>query len=194
MTSIWLEGVRRGLDQALDLLAGGIKECSGDAWATPMWPVSAPGDDHVFLGEDWKPIDAGQRSAFVQQWVARRSTPWSVAWHALEGLDYDLTGEMGFWMPPAPFAGHPHWRDLPSLAASWTQSELLGYVEYCRRRVSDTLAVMSDADAARPLPAAHRYSGQPHAWIIAGLAAHTTEHAAQIRQFITHFEPQGTGI
>ena len=62
---------------------------------------------------------------------------------------------------------------------------MLGYLDYCRGRVRDTLAGMTDEQAARPLPQAHRYSGQPHAWIITRAVGHTIEHAAQIRQFIT---------
>jgi hypothetical protein len=108
-----------------------------------------------------------------------------VAWHALEVFDYDLNGEFGPWTPPAPFAGHPHWRDVPRLAAAWSPSEMLGYVEYCRERARATLAGMTDERAARALPAAHRYAGQPHARVIMALVGHTTEHAAQIRQFIT---------
>ena len=120
------------------------------------------------------------RTALAQ----RRSTPWSVAWHALEVLDYDLTGEFGSWAPPPPFAGNPHWL-LTRLPAPWTRSEMLGYLDYCRTRVRDTLASMTDEKAATPLPEAHRYSGQPHAWITTGAVGHTIEHAAQIRQFIT---------
>jgi hypothetical protein len=44
---------------------------------------------------------------------------------------------------------------------------------------------MTDEQATTPLPEAHRYRGQPHAWIITGAVGHTIEHAAQIRQFIT---------
>ena len=46
-------------------------------------------------------------------------------------------------------------------------------------------SAMTDEQAARPLPQAHRSSGQPHARIIMGAVGHTIEHAAQIRQFIT---------
>jgi hypothetical protein len=74
---------------------------------------------------------------------------------------------------------------LTRLPAPWTRSELLGYLAYCRQRVRDTLAGMTDEQAATPLPQAHRSSGQPHAWIITGAVGHTIEHAAQIRQFIT---------
>jgi hypothetical protein len=65
---------------------------------------------------------------------------------------------------------------------------MLGYLDYCRKRVRDTLAGMTDEQAATPLPQAHRYSGQPHAWIIMSAVGHTIEHAAQIRQFITAAE------
>ena len=94
-------------------------------------------------------------------------------------------GESGPWAPPPPFTGHPHWRDLPSLRAAWSRSEMLAYIDYCRQRVRNTLAGMTDEKAATPLPPAHRYRGQPHARVIMGLVGHTTEHASQIRQFIT---------
>ena len=62
---------------------------------------------------------------------------------------------------------------------------MLGYLDYCRTRVRDTLAGMTDEKAVTLLPQAHRYGGQPHAWIITSAVGHIIEHAAQIRQFIT---------
>jgi uncharacterized damage-inducible protein DinB len=62
---------------------------------------------------------------------------------------------------------------------------MLGYVDYCRQRAHNTLEGMTDEKAATPLPPAHRYRGQPYAWIITGLVVHTTEHSSQIQQFIT---------
>jgi hypothetical protein len=186
VASIWVESLGRTFEQALDLLAAAVRDCSDGLWETSMWRVPTPGDEHQFLGPDWQPVtDAAQRSALAQRWVERRSTPWSVAWHALEVLDYDLNGEFGPWSPPPPFAGHPHWRDLPSLPAPWDRSEILAYLDYCRQQADKTLRSMTDDKAATPLPPAHRFGGQPHAWILASLVAHTTEHAAQIRQFLT---------
>jgi hypothetical protein len=186
MGSIWVESLNRSLEAALDLLAAAVRDCTNELWETGMWQVPAPGPDHQFLGPDWVPVtDPAQRSALVQRWVERRATPWSVAWHALEVFDYDLNGEFGPWAPPPPFTGHPHWRDLSSLADAWSQPEVLGYLNHCRERVNTTLAEMTDEKAATPLPPAHRYGGQPYAGIITGLVGHTTEHAAQIRQFIT---------
>jgi hypothetical protein len=108
-----------------------------------------------------------------------------VAWHALEVFDYDLNAEFGPWAPPPPFSGHLHWRDLPTMPAAWSRSETLGYVEHCRRQARHALDGMTDERAATPLPPAHRYAGQPHAWIFTSLVGHTTEHASQIKQFIS---------
>jgi hypothetical protein len=186
MASIWVESLGRSFEQALDLLAAAVRDCTDELWETSMWQVPAPDPDRQFLGSDWNAVtDPAQRRALVQRWVQRWSTPWSVAWHALELLDYDLNGDSGPWAPPPPFMEHPHWRDLPSLPRAWSRSEMLAYIEYCRQRVRNTLAGMTDEKAATPLPPAHRYRGQPHAWIITGLVGHTTEHASQIRQFIT---------
>ena len=189
MTSIWLESVGRGLEQGLDLLGAAVQSCTDELWEASMWQVPAPQPDHQFLGPDWNPVTAPeQRRTLAQRWVQRRSTPWSVAWHALEGFDYDLNGEFGPWTPPPPFTGHPHWRDLPGLPKAWSRSEILAYIDYCHQKTRMALADMTDELAATPLPPAHRYRGQPHAWIIVGLVGHTTEHASQIRQFITGAE------
>ena len=186
MASIWVESLGRSFEQALDVLAAAVRDCTDELWETSMWLVPAPEPDRQFLGSDWNPItDPAQRGALAQRWVQRWSTPWSVAWHALELLDYDLNGESGPWAPPPPFNGHPHWRDLPSLAAAFSRAEMLAYIDHCRQRVRDTLAGITDKKAATPLPPAHRYRGQPHAWIITSLVGHTTEHASHIRQFIT---------
>jgi hypothetical protein len=186
MASIWVEGLGRSIGEALDLLAASVRDCPGELWTKPMWPVPEPPPGHRFTGPDWNPVTEPARlRALARQWVERRSTPWSIAWHALESLDYDLAGEFGPWAPPPPFTGHPHWRDLASLPAPWPHRDVLDYIAHCRGRARDTLAQLTSAKAATPLPPAHRYRGKPHAWILVGLPGHTIEHAAQVRQFIT---------
>jgi hypothetical protein len=186
VASIWVESLGRSVEQSLDLLAAAVRDCPNELWEQSMWHVPAPGPEGQFLGPDWQPItDPAQRGVLAERWVERRSTPWSVAWHALETFDYDLNGEFGPWAPPPPFFGHPHWRDLPALSDAWSQPEILGYIDACRQRARTKLEAMTDELAATPLPPAHRYKGEPYAWLLTGLPVHTTEHAAQIRQFIT---------
>src|SRR3954454_17019433 len=96
MASIWVESLGRTFEEALDLLVAAGRDCTDELWETSMWPVPAPGPDFQFLRPDWSPVtNPAQRSALIEQWVERRSTPWSVAWHALEVFDYDLNGELG---------------------------------------------------------------------------------------------------
>ena len=42
MTSIWVESLRRSFDEALDLLAAAMRDCTDDLWESSMWEV--PGD------------------------------------------------------------------------------------------------------------------------------------------------------
>jgi hypothetical protein len=165
VASIWAESIARSLDQALDLLATAVRGCTDERWQTPMWPT--PDDES-------EPSNTHFR---------RFATPWGVAWHALETFDYDLNGDFAAWTPPPPFTDHPHWRDLATLSEPWSRHAILGYVGYCRRQARESLERLTDELAASPLPRSHRYGGQPHAWIIASLVGHTTEHAAQIGQF-----------
>jgi hypothetical protein len=84
MTSIWLESLGRTFDEALDLLAAAVRDCTDDLWEASMWEVPADVFGAEPLGPDGKPVtDPAARHALAQ----RRSTPWSVAWHAREGRD-----------------------------------------------------------------------------------------------------------
>jgi hypothetical protein len=182
MTSIWVDCLGRNLGQGFDLLEAAVRDCSNALWETSMWQVPARDSDKELPGPDGTLVTApAARRALVQ----RHSTPWSIAWHALEVLDYDLAGEFVPWAPPPPFTGKAHWRDLTTLPSAWSRPQILGYIDLCRQRMRDTLSEMTDAKAATPLPPAHRYRGQPYAWIVTGLPGHTIEHASQIRQFIT---------
>jgi hypothetical protein len=182
MSSIWVESLGRNFEGSLGLLEAAIRDCRDELWETSMWVVPARDADAELIGPDGTLVtDPAARHALVQ----RHSTPWSIAWHALEVLDYDLAGEFVPWAPPPPFTGKAHWRELTTLPSAWSRSEMLRYVDYCRQRVRDTLSDMTDEKAATPLPAAHRDHGRPFAWELAGLPLHIVEHASQIRQFIT---------
>lgn len=182
MSSIWVESLARNFESALGLLEAAIRDCTDELWDTSMWVVPARDPESELTGPDGTLVtDAVVRLALVQ----RHSTPWSIAWHALEVLDYDLAGGSAQWAPPPPFTKTAHWRDLTTLPAAWARSEMLGYADYCRQRVRDTLDDITDEKAATPLPPSHRYHGRPLAWELTGLPLHTVEHASQIRQFIT---------
>ena len=149
-------------EQALRLLEAALADCPAELWATDLWPDEAP-------------------TAPTPHGGLHGSAPWFLAYHTLTTLDYDLSGELEPWGPPPPFDDHTY--SFPNRV--FTQAELLGYIDYCRERVGRTLDGLTEAGAARLLPAAHRYHGTPYAVIVGGLPLHVVEHAAQLRQFLT---------
>ena len=180
MPSIWVESLGRNFEHALDLLGSAIRDCPAERWESSMWDVPAPDANWDLHGPDGLVTDPDARRALVQRW----STPWAVAWHALEVLDYDLNGDFAPWDPPPVFAGKAHWRDVFSLPSGWSQTDLAGCVDVCRQRVRDALEELTDEKAATPLPKSHRYRTKPFAWVLTSIPGHTIEHAAQVRQFI----------
>jgi len=182
MVSIWVDSLGRNFESALGLLESAIRDCTDHLWVSSMWEVPAPDADWELRGPEGDLVtDPDSRRALVQRW----STPWAVVWHALEVLDYDLSGDFTPWSPPPLINGKAHWRDLFTMPSAWSQSDMAGYVDYCRHRVRDALEEMTDEKAAAPIPRSHRYRGQPFAWVLTAIPGHTIEHASQIRQFIT---------
>jgi hypothetical protein len=179
MTSVWADSVAAALDDALITLALAVGMCEGTAWEASMWVVPALEPGQPITGTGGVLVtDPAERLALVQ----RFSMPWSVAWHALEVVDYYLTANLSPWAgPPEPFTDHPHWRDFTSLPRPWRQSEILDYVEHCRRGARDTFAELTDERAATPTPS---MPWTPYARVLTGLVAHTNEHAAQILQHL----------
>lgn len=184
MASIWAQSVHRSLTDAVTLLGAAVRDCPDDLWRVPMWRVLASDIVGEVRDADGRPVtDPAERDALVQRW----SAPWSVAWHALEVLDYDLAGELEAWAPPPPFGGNPHWQTFTSLPAAWSPSEIGRYLDHCLQRIDDTFIGMTEDKAATLLPPAHRYAGKPYAWAVTSLVGHTTAHATQIRQFSAAF-------
>ena len=48
MASIWVESLSRSFDQALDLMAAAVRDCTDELWESGMWQVPTPGPDHQF--------------------------------------------------------------------------------------------------------------------------------------------------
>ena len=72
MTSIWVESLARNFDQALDLLAAAVRDCTDDLWEASMWEVPADVFGPEPPGPDLLPVtDPAARTALAQ----RRSTP-----------------------------------------------------------------------------------------------------------------------
>jgi hypothetical protein len=179
--SIWVESLGRNFAEALDLLEAAIRDCTDELWVSNMWEVL-----------DTDAPDGVEDHALIQ----RYSTPWAIAWHALERLDFVLTGGFVPWEIWPPLAerlaagtaaaeapvdgarGHTG-LDVLTLSPLWTRAEVLAYSDYCRQRVTDALADVTDEKAATLV------GRGTYAWRLIRMALHVVEHASQIRQFIT---------
>jgi len=158
MPDAFVTSLTGNFESSLRMMEAALRDVPDALWETDLWP-DAPTVPRA---------DGGFNS----------SAPWFIAYHALTVLDYDLSGDFEPWRPPKPFDENV-W-SWP--ARVFTQRELLGYVDYCRGRVATTLAAFAPE---RMLPASHRAGGSSYGTLVGGLPVHTTEHAAQIRQFLT---------
>ena len=162
MTNPFVRGIASNFDTALRLMGAAMTDCPGDLWETDLWPSEAPTG----------PTPSGGLHG---------SAPWFLAYHALFTLDYDLAAAFEPWQPPRPFDENTY--AFPNRV--FTKDELLGYLEYCRSRVSGALDGLTEAAAARILPRTHRYRGMQYGTLMGAIPLHVVEHASQIRQFLT---------
>ena len=177
--SIWTESIAVALDEALSSLATAVDRCDERVWRKSMWDVPARDPELPLTGPGGElVIDPAYRLVLVQ----RFSTPWSISWHTLEVLDFDLAGGLETWAGPPPFTNHPHWRDFTSLTDPWDRRVILDYVEHCRQRARITFEDLTDATAGL-VSSTHRRPDTTYARILTGLVVHTVEHSAQITQF-----------
>ena len=177
MPSVWTESLAARFHHAFDLLEGAVSDCPDAQWEQSMWTVS---DDE---------------SSHGQALVQRYSTPWAIAWHALERLDFLLTGGFVPWdvwptlaqrlaegtavaHPAAPGVRGHTGLDVLTLSPPWTRSDVLAYTAYCRQRAVDTLIEVTDEKAATVV------GNRPYAARLMQAYDHVVEHAAQIRQFL----------
>jgi hypothetical protein len=166
MSAVLALSLAGNFESALRLMEAALADCPDELWHTDLWPVD------------------GTKSRLPQGGLHASAT-WFLGYHALTCLDYDLGGDFERWMPPAPFDEHTY--GFPNRA--FTRSELLEYVEWCRRRAQQSCEALTDDMAFLPLPGTHRYAGIPYGQLVASIPLHVVEHASQIRQFLT-----GSGV
>jgi hypothetical protein len=159
----FVQSMANNFEEAMRLMETALTDCPEELWETDLWPDEAPTGPTPHGG-------------------LHGSAPWFLSYHALLTLDYDLSAEFEPWEPPRPFDENTY--AFPN--RMFTKAELLGYVDYCREKVSATLDMLTEDAAARPLPGTHRYHGMLYGVIVGRMPLHVVEHAAQIRQFLTN--------
>lgn len=191
--SVWGEILESNLQRALGLMEAAVRDCPDEMWSEPMWPVPDPPPDGEVRGPAGDLVtDPADRHALVQLYA----TPWAVAWHALERLDFMLTrgvvpwevwpglqGRTGWTPPPArsvwdrPYGG----LDITTLSLPWSRDDVLDFTAYCKDRGTETLKDLTEERATT------RIGGRKELYVarVIDKMGHVIEHGAQIRQFIT---------
>jgi hypothetical protein len=148
----------RQFGAAIDMLGDALRDCPDEQWEKRLW-------------EDQS-----------DQWVAAGfSSFWYLGYHTLFWLDLYLTGAEEGFVPPEPF-------DLVEmepdevLPRTYTREELLGYLEYCRRKCQETISAMSNEQAYQLCRFAWREL--PFAELQLYNLRHVQEHGAQLRMFL----------
>jgi hypothetical protein len=162
----FVQSMANNFEMSLRLMEVALTDCPNELWETDLWPDEAPTTPTSYGG-------------------LHSSAPWFLGYHALLTLDYDLTAEFEPWTPPNPFDENTY--AFPNRV--FTKSELLGYINFNRVKVRQTLDALTEVVAARPLPDAHRNHGEAYGVIVGSMPLHVLEHASQIRQFLA-----GAGI
>jgi hypothetical protein len=162
MANPLVQAMARNFEEALRLMAASLTDCPDNLWEIDLWPDEAPTGPTSHGG-------------------LHGSAPWFLAYHSLLTLDYDLSAEFEPWKPPQPFDENTY--AYPNRI--FTRAELLDYVDYCGARARQTFDDLFEEKAAWPLPDAHRYHGVLYGVMVGGIPLHVTEHASQIRQFLT---------
>lgn len=177
MQSVWVEGLARNYDAAIDFLEATVRDCPDDLWEATMWVVPEPDPVAQIVGYGGELVsDPTERRHLVQ----RNGTPWAVAWHTLEVLDAKLATGRVAWEPWERFLGRTG-ADITTLAAPWSREDLIDYATYCRQRVTESLSSVTEAGAATT----YGRRQESYAAYLIRLPGHVIEHGAQIREFLT---------
>lgn len=148
----------RQFSRAIDDLGGALAGCPPALWEQGLWPDEP------------------------DQWVAQGfGTFWYVGYHALFWLDLYLTGAEEGFAPPPPF-DLVEMQEGESLPRVYSQAELLGYWEHCRRRCQATIEAMTPEQAQHicRFPWGEIAFAELHMYNM----RHVQEHAAQLQLFV----------
>lgn len=154
MAMIDREMLWRQFGAAIDMLGDAMRDCPDELWEETLWEDNPPGF-----------------AAF-----------WYLAYHTLFWLDSDLVGRGDGFAPPEPFdlAEMDPAGLLPS--RTYTREELLGYLDYCRRKCRETIFALTDESARRLCRL--NWGELPFAELLLYSLRHVQEHGAQLRLFL----------
>jgi hypothetical protein len=155
----WKGILQRQFVAAMDMFENALRECSAELWGRRMW------------------VQYAEFSEF-----------WYVAYHTLFWVDLYLDGSVEGFQPRPPFTlGELEAGVLPP--RQYSKSELLAYLEHCRKKCRRTIDTLTD-ERARQL-CNFPWGELCFAELLIDNMRHVQEHGAQLNLFLG--QELGTG-
>lgn len=169
-------------ESAIDRFARALKDCPDEYWNSSLWVVKRT--------DPWMWPKNGDGDGRTEEMIQVFSSFWLIAYHCLFFLDLYCWDETGTFATPPEFANGPEDQGIDEFGAArfpnvtYSREQLLNYVEYCRRRVRETLANLTDTQRAIRLSPGHPHAGKTFEQLLGVNLAHVREHGAQLSKFI----------
>ena len=127
MTSTWAASLAHNYESAVESMRAVLQDCPDELWAANMWEVRKT--DLAVLPPRGADGEVPEDPVVQERMLQAFSAVWSVAYHALFHLDYDLGGGIEPWSPPRPFGKDDQGAFV--VPRTYTRDELLTYTDYC---------------------------------------------------------------
>lgn len=176
MEMLWRPAISRRYGSLLDGMEQAIRGCPDDLWEESVWEVKK---DHAYVWPPHRTSTKVETPEDQERLLQVYSAFWNVTYHTLFHVDFYLSGGGLPFKAPPPFREPDH-RAFTIPDRVFTKAELLGYVDYNRKKYRDVLDNLSDEEASRLLPRA----GQSFAELVVHNLVHAYEHLAQLQLFL----------
>ena len=177
-----LRRVLGDFQSAIDRLEESVKDCPDEHWGSSLWVVKRT--------DPWMWPGAGDGDGRTEEAIQVFSAFWLIAYHCLFFLDLYCWDEIGRFATPPDFANGPEDQGIDEFGAArfpnvmYSRDQLLGYVDYCRSRVRETLTNLTHAQCAIKLSPGHPQAGKTFEQLLGVNLAHVREHGDQLKAFI----------
>lgn len=177
MDTMWKASLWRQFGRVIDQLEDALRDCPDKLWGESLWEVK-PHDPGV------RPVESSNGAGLAHpddRSIQVFSAFWYLAYHVLGALDFNLSGRVDGFVPPAPFTADEHAAGvLPKTV--YTRRELQDYLAHNRQKCEATIEDLTDQQARRRC----QYGGAeiPFAELLIISMCHVKEHGAQLNMFL----------